>query len=174
MSITLVRIDDRLIHGQIVEGWLKTIEVDHIMVISDYVAGDKMQQILLNMAAPNNIKVTSFSVADGAKKLKEEAFKNDSVLVLVSSPRDILALLNLGVKFQSVNVGGMHYAQGKKQLLRNLSVNDQDIESFNNISRMGVELEGRVLPSDERINIMEVIEKSVKEDIEKEEKQQSL
>jgi mannose PTS system EIIA component len=170
MPITLVRIDDRLIHGQIVEGWLKTIEVDHIMVVSDYVAGDKMQQILLNMAAPNDIRVTSFSVAEAARKLKENAFKNDNILILVSSPRDVLALMELGVTFKSVNVGGMHFAQGKRQLLRNLSVNDEDIESFRKIAQAGVELEGRVLPSDDRINVMEVIEKSVKEDSEKNKK----
>jgi mannose/fructose/sorbose-specific phosphotransferase system IIB component len=163
MPIILVRIDDRLIHGQIVEGWLKTVKIDHIMVVSDYVAKDKMQQILLNMAAPGSIKVTSFSVEDAAHKLSGSAYKDSKILVLLSTPKDALALLQLGVKFDSINVGGMHFAQGKTQLLRNLSVNREDIESFKKISAMGVELEGRVLPTDDRINIMEVIEKYLKD-----------
>ncbi|MBQ4178803.1 MAG: PTS sugar transporter subunit IIB, partial [Elusimicrobia bacterium] len=50
MAIKIVRIDDRLIHGQIVQGWLKTVEVDKILIISDEVANDEMQQILLSMA----------------------------------------------------------------------------------------------------------------------------
>ena len=57
MAIEVVRIDDRLIHGQIVQGWLKVIQVDKILLVSDEVASDKMQQILLSMAMPSTVKL---------------------------------------------------------------------------------------------------------------------
>jgi mannose/fructose/sorbose-specific phosphotransferase system IIB component len=162
MHIVLVRIDDRLIHGQIVEGWLKTIGVSHIVVISDEVAADKMQQILLSMAVPRNVKVTNYSVEESAKKLIEPQLTTDRVMLLLSRPSDVLRLINYGVKLTSVNVGGMHYSQGKRQVLRNVSVDENDIKALREIAEHGVMLEGRVLPSDEMVNVVEIIENQLK------------
>ena len=157
MPIILVRIDDRLIHGQVVEGWLRVIRVNHIVVISDQVARDKVQQALLSMAVPSNIKVTNCMVDEAALKINDSYFESDRILALLSRPHDVLRLLNAGVKFSSVNVGGMHYSPGKRQILRNLSVDDSDLAALKEIRSMGIELEGRVLPSDDRIDIIEAV-----------------
>ncbi len=162
MDIVLTRIDDRLIHGQVVEGWLKTIGVNHIVVISDEVAADKMQQILLSMAVPRNIKVTNYSVEEAGKKLLEPQAHKDRVMLLLSRPSDVVRLLGYGIKLTSVNVGGMHYSQGKRQILRNVSVDDNDVTALREIAERGVMLEGRVLPSDDMVNVMEVIESEPK------------
>jgi PTS system mannose-specific IIB component len=162
MDIVLVRIDDRLIHGQVVEGWLKTIGVGHIVVISDEVAADKMQQILLSMAVPRNVKVSDYSVENAAAKLKEMQATKERVMLLLSRPSDVLRLIDYGIKLTSVNVGGMHFSQGKKQILRNVSVDEKDIEALKGISAHGVALEGRVLPSDDMVNVMDVINEELK------------
>jgi mannose/fructose/sorbose-specific phosphotransferase system IIB component len=158
MPVVLCRIDDRLIHGQVVEGWLRIINADSIVIVSDEVAKDEMQQALLSLAVPRNIKVSSFSVEEAAKKLTEGFFQKDRLLLLFSNPQDVLRFIKSGGKITSVNVGGMHYVSGKKQILRTLSVDDKDLSSLKEISSMGIELEGRVLPDDERINVIEVIE----------------
>jgi mannose/fructose/sorbose-specific phosphotransferase system IIB component len=157
MTIVLTRIDDRLIHGQVVEGWLKSIRANRIVVLSDDVARDKMQQILMGMAVPASIKVCSFSIDDGAGQLLAKAFdgEKDRVLLLLSRPRDVVRLLAQGVRLATVNVGGMHFSPGKRQVLRNLSVDDDDVAALRQIAAAGVELEGRVLPQDDRVNIME-------------------
>jgi PTS system mannose-specific IIB component len=165
MPIILVRIDDRLIHGQVVEGWLKTVRINHIAVISDQVARDKIQQALLSMAVPSSIRVTNLPVDEAAQKINENFFEKDRVLLLLSRPQDVLRLIEGGVKLTSVNVGGMHYSQGKRQVLRNLSVDESDLAALKAISRSGVELEGRVLPSDDRIDIMEVLRRVLGENI---------
>lgn len=161
MTILLVRIDDRLIHGQIVEGWLKPLNANHILVISDDVANDRMQQILLGMAVPKNVAFTSCTVEDGAKKILDGFFKNDKVLVLLSGPAPLLILLKKGISFPSVNIGGMHFCPGKKQILRNLSVDDADVSALYEIGTYGIELEGRVLPGDERINVLDVLKREL-------------
>jgi len=168
MDIVLTRIDDRLIHGQVVEGWLKTIGVSHIVVVSDEVAADKMQQILLSMAVPRNIKVTNYSVEDGARKLQEPQPGKDRVLLLLSRPLDVLRLIEGGVKLGSVNVGGMHYSQGKRQILRNISVDEQDVKALRDIAARGVTLEGRVLPSDDPVNVIDVLDNDSKKNEEME------
>ncbi|MFH1369282.1 MAG: PTS sugar transporter subunit IIB [Elusimicrobiota bacterium] len=159
MSIVLARIDDRLIHGQVVEGWLKTIQADHIVIVSDDVAKDKMQQTLMAMAVPKDIKVSSLTIEDAASKIIDGSFSKDRLLLLFSSPKDVRRLLDKGVKLSSVNVGGMHFSPGKKQILPTMSVDKEDVEELLDICGRGIELEGRVIPVAEKINVSVIIEK---------------
>ncbi len=157
MPIVLTRIDDRLIHGQVVEGWLKKIRVTHILVVSDEAAQDAMQKTLLGMAAPSNVRVSTLSVEDAASEIKSDTFNKDFLLILFSNPSEVLRFLELGVRIESINVGGMHFSSGKRQLLKNLSVDGSDITAFQKISEMGIELEGRILPDDTKVDVMGAI-----------------
>jgi len=118
----------------------------------------------LSMAVPRNINVTNYSVEEGARKLQETGSAKDRILLLLSNPMDVLRLLQLGLKLSSVNVGGMHFSQGKQQILRNVSVDGKDIEAFKAIAALGVVLEGRVLPSDDMVNILDAIDKELKKE----------
>ncbi|MBN1622329.1 MAG: PTS sugar transporter subunit IIB [Endomicrobiales bacterium] len=160
MSIILARIDDRLIHGQIVEGWLRVIKANSVIIVSDEVARDKVQQTLLTIAVPDNININSFSIDEAAEKIKEKEFEKKKIMLLFSNPQDVLRFIKKGVKLTSVNVGGMHYTPGKKQILRTLSVDENDILVLKEINKMDVKLEGRVLPGDDYIDVIETIEKS--------------
>ena len=159
MTIKIVRIDDRLIHGQIVQGWLKTVDVDKILIISDEVANDEMQQVLLSMAVPSSVKLVIKNIKDASYEIANEVYENDNLMILFSNPQDIVKMLDNGIKFQSINIGGMHYAHGKKQLLTNLSVDKNDVISFLKIINSGIELETRALPQDDRYNAVIDIQK---------------
>ena len=80
-------------------------------------------------------------------------------MILFSNPQDIVRMIDNGIKFQSVNIGGMHYAHGKKQILTNLSVDKNDVISFLKLMENGIELETRALPQDERYNAVMDIKK---------------
>jgi PTS system mannose-specific IIB component len=159
MSIELVRIDDRLVHGQIVQGWLKVIDINKIVVVSDIVANDAMQQMLLMMAVPSSIELEIKTIAGAVASAKEGRYGKCKTMFLFSNPFDVLETIEGGVDIKSVNVGGMHFSNGKKQLLCNLSVDDRDVEALAKIHRKGIEIEGRVLPADDRIDIYPVIER---------------
>ncbi|MDR1942435.1 MAG: PTS sugar transporter subunit IIB [Endomicrobium sp.] len=159
MPITLVRIDDRLVHGQIVQGWLKNIAVDKIVVASDIVAEDSLQQMLMAMAVPAGVELEIKNVADAIKAVLAKEYDAVKTMILASNPGDVLKMIESGAPFKSVNVGGMHFANGKRQLLCNISVDDSDIENLYKIYSKGIEIEGRVLPLDDRTNIIPVIEK---------------
>ncbi len=162
MAIEVVRIDDRLIHGQIVQGWLKVIEVNKILLVSDEVAGDKMQQILLSMAMPSNVQLVIKNIKDASYELSNDVYDKDKLMILFSNPQDIVKMLETGVKFKSINVGGMHFSHGKTQILKNLSVDKQDVISFLKLIENDIELESRILPADERHNIMDDINNQAK------------
>lgn len=159
MTIKIVRIDDRLIHGQIVQGWLKTVDVDKILIVSDEVANDDMQQVLLSMAVPSSVKLVIKNIKDASYEIANEVYENDKLMILFSNPQDIVRMIDNGIKFQSINIGGMHYAHGKKQLLTNLSVDKTDVEAFLKLINCGIELETRALPQDDRYNAVTDIQK---------------
>lgn len=163
MPIVVVRVDDRLVHGQIVQGWLKNIDIDKIVVASDTVADDSMQKMLMSMAVPSNVEFDVKKVDETAELIIKGECENKKVMILVSNPKDVLRMIEKGASIKSVNVGGMHFIHGKRQLLCNLSVDDQDIKNLYEIYLKGIELEGRVLPLDERINIIPIIEKEYNE-----------
>jgi len=159
MPIVLVRIDDRLVHGQVVEGWLKILNVDTILVVSDVVARDTVQQILMSMAVTENVKLVVKNLKDATDTIKSRQHAKEKIMILTVSPSDILYMIDSGINFKSVNVGGMHFMNGKRQLLYNLFVDDNDVENLYKICNRGVKIEGRILPKDQRTNIMHVIEK---------------
>jgi PTS system mannose-specific IIB component len=159
MSIVLVRIDDRLIHGQIVQGWLKAIDINVVLVVSDAVAKDVMQQVLMSMAMPSNVKLDIKGLKEAVSVILGGQYVKAKMMILVANPYAILYMLENGVSFKSLNIGGMHFVSGKRQLLYNFYVDDNDVKTLHTIYRMGVEIEGRVLPEDDRTSIVPVIEK---------------
>jgi PTS system mannose-specific IIB component len=159
MSIVLIRIDDRLVHGQIVQGWLKSLDVDTVLVVSDSAASDKTQQILMGMALPSFIKLDVKTLKDATASLLNGDYDKEKVMILVTQPSDVVYMLERGLRIKSLNIGGMHFISGKKQLLKNICVNSEEFESLKQIYSSGIEIEGRVLPDDEKRDIMHILKK---------------
>jgi mannose/fructose/sorbose-specific phosphotransferase system IIB component len=153
MGVVLVRIDDRLVHGQVVEGWLKAIRATSIVVANDHVAADETQKALYLLAVPQGIKLRCLSLEEAAAAWTSAAWKNEQVLVLTSSPQDVLTLVEKGAQIGSVNVGGLHYKEGRVQILKAVSVNDKDVAALRGLAKRNVLLEARPLPLDEPIEL---------------------
>ena len=152
MDIALLRIDDRLIHGQVVIGWIPHLRAQAVVVACDAAAADATQTMLMEMAMPEDVSLLVLPVDAAARRLQD----NDDqrrVLALVPGPREALRLLELGVKCAAVNVGGLHYTAGRVQLGKAIFLGDKDREALRVISKRGVALEGRALPGDAALDI---------------------
>ena len=158
MPIVLLRIDDRLVHGQVVEGWLPQLKADLVVVVSDSAAGDAVQVALMKMAMPASIGLLVLSVADAPAALRAAQTAARSVFILAPSPAEALALLENGVDVSRVNVGGLHYTVGKVQLGRALFLDGKDKKALKAIAARGVRLEGRALPSDPEEDLASILE----------------
>ncbi len=154
MGIELLRIDDRLVHGQVVEGWLKALRINHIVVASDSVQSDDTQQALYMLAVPQGVRLSCLSIADAADQWKADAWKKDLALVLVSTPEDALRLAESGAPVGSVNLGGLHYRQGRVQILKGISLDDLDVRALKALAAKKIVLEARPLPLDEPVDIV--------------------
>ena len=148
MAIALLRIDDRLIHGQVVEGWLPALEADLVMVVSDDAASDEVQSALMRMALPPSIGLVVATVAEAPATLASPQAAKRRALVLVPGPAEALALIEMGVKVDRINVGGLHHSVGKVQLGRALYLDEKDRKALKALASLGVRLEGRPLPGD--------------------------
>jgi len=162
MGMVLVRIDDRLIHGQVVENWMKFLKINHVVVVNDLVANDRMQKALFSMAVPEHTKVSILTISQTTEAILNGQFERDRAMLLLTSPQDVLNLINKGVKIEQVNVGGIHYSPEKKQILKAISVSREEIKAFQELDRLGVRLEARMVPDDEKMDIMEIIRKEAR------------
>ena len=161
MGMVLVRIDDRLIHGQVVENWMKFLKINHVIVVNDFVASDRMQKTLFSMAVPDHAKISILTITQAKEAILNGQFEGDKAMLLLVSPQDVLNLINKGVRIKEVNVGGMHYSPDKKQILKAISVSKEDIQAFQELDKLGVHLEARMVPNDEKIDIMKVIKREI-------------
>ncbi len=160
MSVVLFRIDDRLLHGQVIEGWLKNINIDTIIVANDIVANDEMQKMLMSMAVPCKTTIYIDTVDSIIDQWKRHVFEHKKILMLVSNPKDAHSLIENGIHIDSLNVGGMHFVDGKKQILEAVSVDEADVHYFYALSYMGIKIEARTVPRAEKIDLIKELRKN--------------
>ncbi|AFP85806.1 PTS system, mannose/fructose/sorbose family, IIB component [secondary endosymbiont of Heteropsylla cubana] len=157
MIISLARIDDRLIHGQVVTRWTKETKIKRIIVVSDDVAADKIRKTLLMQVAPPGITAHVVDVEKAIRVYNNPKYANERVMLLFTNPNDVVRLVEGGVILTSVNVGGMAFRKGKTQVNNAVSVDEQDVSAFKKLNKFGIELEVRKVSSDARINMMDLI-----------------
>ncbi|MBI5211484.1 MAG: PTS sugar transporter subunit IIB [Elusimicrobia bacterium] len=157
MPIVLVRIDDRLVHGQVVEGWVPQLGAQEVVVVSDGAAQDETQALLMRMALPESVGLQILRVSEAPARLAVCAGKPEKALVLAPGPQEVLELLKQGVRLERVNVGGLHYSAGRVQLGKAIFLSRADREAILEIGRRGVRVEGRAVPGDAEVDIVALI-----------------
>lgn len=152
MVVNIMRVDDRLIHGQIVTAWLREANADSIIVADNLAAKDSMQEMLLKLATPGNVKLYIKNIEDAAKFLEKDEGKS---LLLVRNPKAANELFDLGFKIDKINIGNISNSKsetGRKTLLSYIHVEEQDIKELEKIRERGIKLDVRSIPSDKSNN----------------------
>jgi mannose/fructose/N-acetylgalactosamine-specific phosphotransferase system component IIB len=149
--ITLLRIDDRLIHAQVVIGWGRVVHPDRIVVADDQVAVNDWEKSLYMNAVSPDIKVSILSLGDTVEQVRGGVFDSEEIILLVRGPQSVLSLIDLGLAVDEVNVGGLHYREGKEKLLDHVYVSTEERSALRELVKRGVTLEARALPDHEPI-----------------------
>ncbi|QLN20643.1 PTS sugar transporter subunit IIB [Escherichia coli] len=126
-NIVLSRIDERLIHGQVGVQWVGFAGANLVLVANDEVAEDPVQQNLMEM------------------------------VLVCKTPADFLTLVKGGVPVSRINVGNMHYANGKQQIAKTVSVDAGDIAAFNDLKAAGVECFVQGVPTEPAVNLFKLL-----------------
>ena len=114
MTLKLVRVDDRLIHGQVVAVWLRAVGAHRIVIVDDRTARDEFLRDLVVLAAPQGVEVEVWGVDEGTSRVADLASSKDDVFVLMRSPVTALQLRKAGVPFDVLNVGGIGAGPGRR------------------------------------------------------------
>jgi len=147
MPVKLARIDDRLIHGQVVLGWVPVVKPNHILVACDRVAASEWERKFYASCVPPEIPTTFLSIDQTAHSLTAEPFASEQLLVLLESAEDAWKLVNAGVALKEINVGGLHYREGAIELLPFVFVTPEDRACLRELVKMGVTLSAQDVPS---------------------------
>lgn len=147
--MTLVRIDNRLIHGQIIETWLPHTGAKAVIVANDELAGDALQQEIMSLAIPQNVESVFVSIEGLANEVMQLMDVGSTpVLVLFSSCPDAKRAYDHGFGYESLNIGNVHYSPGKKQISPSVALSDEDESCLKQLSKKGVDLDFRCVPND--------------------------
>lgn len=148
-----VRVDDRLIHGEVVVGWLNTLGVRKIVVVDDGVAKDEFVKEILRLAAPADSALIVLSLEQA---LSGDGSQFDDAFVLVKSPVTALSLRQGGIVFSHLNVGGLGARPGRKPLYKNISASSEEIEAMEEFEREGGEVMFQIVPTDAVVQLSKV------------------
>ncbi|RKY89049.1 hypothetical protein DRQ09_02020 [candidate division KSB1 bacterium] len=155
--IKLVRIDDRLIHGQVLIGWGEYINPDRFVLCSNEIASNQWEKELYLSSAPSDIKISVFTVDETIENLKKGEFKKEKIILLVESPEILIELLDKGLEFNSVNIGGMHLKKNGLKILPYIYLDKKDINNFKLLSEKNIKLECQELPDSKKYDLMKLL-----------------
>ncbi|MCQ9627917.1 PTS sugar transporter subunit IIB [Cetobacterium somerae] len=155
--VILMRVDDRLVHGQVAFTWTKTLGVEAIVVANDVAANDSINKMALKMAAPAGVKMAIKTVEGAIELLNNPKAKDKRIFVVVKNTTDALEIVENVPGIENVNIGGIKKEEGKEMLTPAVFINDLDKENLRKISNLVSEVEIRQVPTDEKKYVKNII-----------------
>ena len=157
-DIALVRVDNRLVHGQILEAWVPFIEAKCILVVDDNSAGDFFCETVIRMAVPSEIEVNIYSVDDFAANYVYAHGKGKKTIVLFSNIADALKAYQAGFHFEKLNIGNIHHEEYKVCCAPSVFLCETEIQDvFKLLEDEGVAVELKRVPREKAVNIKEAL-----------------
>ena len=158
MSIVLYRVDERLIHGQVIVGWGSELHPDTIVVVDDDLAASTWEQELYAIGLPEELATSFESVADARAHLADWRRGGPRILVLTRDVGTMRRLAEEGaMRGEEVNIGGIHYAPGREAVLPYVYLSKSEIGDMGALENEGVRVSARDLPGARRVDLKEML-----------------
>ncbi|MGX7149558.1 PTS system mannose/fructose/N-acetylgalactosamine-transporter subunit IIB [Enterococcus ureasiticus] len=157
MSIIAVRIDGRLIHGQVANLWTTKLDISRIMVVDDEVSENAIEKSGLKLATPAGVKLSVLPIAKAATNILAGKYDSQRLLIIARKPDRLLKLVELGVPIKEINVGNMSQSEYSKAITKSINVLEKDIEDFKKLDAAGVKLVSQMVPSDRSEDFMSLL-----------------
>jgi len=163
MAVMHVRMDNRLIHGQILVSWNAEMRIDHLIVTNDVVAKDELQVSLLKAVAPIGSKVSVLTIDDCVKYCNSPQAEKENIFIIAKYPEDGLALVKKGLKIPSINLGNQAFVRGSKKLSNTVFLTESGVKALKEMHDMGIRITCRMMPTDPDNEFWPTIEKNFPE-----------
>ncbi len=153
----ILRIDDRLVHGQVIVGWGSYFPIREYVVVDDEIARNEWERNLLIMAVPPHVKAQVLTLPQGVAYIRQHLSAKGVRMVLVGSPKEIGQMDELGLPIKVVNVGGMHFREGRKQYLNYLFLSREEVRLFRQLMEKGYRFECQDVPTSGKIDLEKIL-----------------
>ena len=157
MTVVLFRVDERLIHGQVVVGWGRRLEAESLIVVGDELAGSPNEQEIYRAGLPSGLTADFWSEAVAATRLPELMDSDDRILVLTPDLGTMWRLALAGVPIHEVNVGGLHAASGRDAVLPYVYLDPDDRQRVRDFEAAGVRVTAQDVPGGARVRLERVL-----------------
>ncbi len=158
MPIEFVRIDDKLIHAQIILGWAPIIKPTQIIVANDSAAQNELRKKILYASASelssDSVKIMILTLEETISFLKHCDADNKKFILVLSNPSDVIYLINNDIQIKKVSLGWMTFESGKNKIFDTVYMNEKDIQAFQTLSRMGIEVKYQSSPYSPELDVI--------------------
>ena len=148
MGIVLIRIDNRLIHGQVLEAWVPYIQADCIVVANDEVAATPLKRMMMEASVPSRMRIEIGSIEEIVALFATKELDKCKSLLLFNSTGDALRAYRQGLTYQQLNLGNLHAGAGKSRLSCTIFLDQEGVEDLVQLEHAGVDITARCIPAD--------------------------
>ena len=157
MPVILARIDDRLIHGQVTVAWGGWLEPDRMILVNDEIATTEWRRDLYAEADSLGAAVSVLTKDAFLEENVRGVWDDERVVLIVETPSDMFDLIAGGLSLEEVNVGGMHFSPGKREVLSYVYVDDADVLAMREIVARGVRLSAQDVPATQSVDLADAL-----------------
>ncbi len=157
MGIVLFRIDDRLIHGQVVEGWFHHLRPNVVVVADDATAANEFQCSVMEMVVPYGIRTEIVPIREAVQRWCAGAYAAQRGILLFRGPGAVLTAMGLGLSLGSLNLGGLHSEGPTTFLGRGVNASEGDLRYLRLLLGQGVKIEVQPVPAESPVDIRTLI-----------------
>jgi PTS system mannose-specific IIB component len=159
-DIALVRVDNRLVHGQILEAWIPYTEATSIIIADDNLASDFFRETVIRMALPRDIELYIYPVEEFAKRCHYQKDRGEKAIVLFCNIHDALVAHQLGFQYDTLNIGNVHSENCAVCCSPSVFLSDEDIDALTcMVKELGVRIDIRRVPKEKSGDIREIFKK---------------
>jgi mannose/fructose/N-acetylgalactosamine-specific phosphotransferase system component IIB len=156
-NVQLFRIDDRLIHGQVVLGWARPLRSERILLCDDEVSENDWEKELYCSCVPASLKATVCNVDQAADFLSTKIAEDDKTIVLVKEPKVVMEIVNKGYIPGSINLGGIHFANARKKYLQYVYLNENEVQQLHWLLDKGINIYCQDVPTSKSYEVSKLI-----------------
>ncbi|MGL4875906.1 MAG: PTS system mannose/fructose/N-acetylgalactosamine-transporter subunit IIB [Clostridium sp.] len=154
MGIINIRIDERLIHGQVASRWTSTLNPHRIIVANETAASSQMEKATLRMATPATVKLSVITPKSAAENIGNGKYGDQRLFMIFKNPKDVLEFTEAGGRIETLNVGNMSYKNNTKEVTKSIHVSNEEKNIFNELHSKGINIIAQLVPGDPVIDFM--------------------
>lgn len=148
----ILRIDDRLIHGQVIAGWVRPLGIESLILASDKICQDKWACNAYRLAIPEGLEFFCTGIKQCVKYVAESNKKR--AMIIVETAKEASDLVDEGLKIKEINIGGLSYREGSREIAPYIYLSAEDIKSVVHLYQLGIKVTGKQLPNSTAINVV--------------------